>query len=46
MEWQADALAPKILMPAEMTKGKIEELLIRYHVEFGRLSEADIMQID
>lgn len=45
MEWQANALAPKILMPAEMTKRKIEELLIRYHVEFSRLNEADIMQM-
>ena len=28
-----------------MTKRKIEELLIRYHVEFSRLNEADIMQM-
>lgn len=45
MEWQANALAPRILMPASITKKKIEELLVRYHVEYGRLGEADIMEM-
>lgn len=45
MEWQANALAPRILMPAKMTKKKIEELLIQYHMEYGRLGEADIMEM-
>ena len=45
MEWQANALAPRILMPATMTKKKIEELLLQYHVEFGRASEAFIMEM-
>jgi len=45
MEWQANALAPRILMPATMTKKKIEELLLQYHVEFGRAGEAQIMEM-
>lgn len=45
MEWQANALAPRILMPARTTKAKIEQLLVQLHVEYSRLSEADIMEM-
>lgn len=30
MEWQANALAPRILMPEKQTRVKIEELIVKY----------------
>lgn len=50
MEWQANALAPRILMPAGPTKQKSEELISKYKTEFGaddvvRIMEATIGEL-
>lgn len=41
MEWQANAITPRILMPARSTKKKLNEILRRLHSEFpGQLESA------
>ena len=44
MEWQANQLAPRILMPAEMTKKKLDECLRRLHAEFPLMRNAELME--
>lgn len=44
MEWQANALAPRILMPARATRTKINNLLMEYHFTFPELSESEMME--
>lgn len=45
MEWQANQLAPRILMPAEMTKKKLNELLHRYHAEYPNKRNAELLEL-
>lgn len=45
MEWQANQLAPRILMPAEMTKRKLDECLRRLHAEFPLKRNAELMEL-
>ena len=45
MEWQANALAPRIQMPQRMAQKKIREILTRLHVEYPDQTEAMIMQM-
>ncbi len=45
MEWQANALAPRIQMPRKMAQVKIREILTRLHAEFPDQTEAMIMQM-
>ena len=45
MEWQANALAPRIQMPRRMALVKIREILTRLHAEFPDQTEAMIMQM-
>ena len=40
MEWQANGVAPRILMPKEQTKVKIEQLISKYEVLFGKGKKA------
>ena len=35
MEWQANSIAPHILMPAKTATIKIEEMLREYHIRFN-----------
>ncbi|MBD5481431.1 MAG: hypothetical protein HDR15_02680 [Lachnospiraceae bacterium] len=44
MEWQANQLAPRILMPADMTKRKLEETLNRLHAEFPLIRNAELLE--
>lgn len=44
MEWQANQLAPRILMPAEMTKKKLDECLRRLHAEFPMMRNAELLE--
>lgn len=46
MEWQANALAPKILIPAKTGKTKLSEILNRLHRSYrGRLRDGYIMEL-
>ena len=45
MEWQANALAPKILIPAKTGKEKLSEILNRLHKSFHRLRDAYVMEL-
>ena len=45
MEWQANALAPRIQMPRRMALVKIREILTRLHMEYPDRTEAVIMQM-
>lgn len=46
MEWQANALAPKILIPAKTGKAKLSEILNRLHKAYrGRLRDGYIMEL-
>jgi len=45
MEWQANQLAPRILMPAEMTKKKLNELMNRYHAEHPYKRDAELLEM-
>lgn len=45
MEWQANQLAPRILMPAEMTKKKLGEYLRRLHAESPYKRNAELLEI-
>ncbi|MDP3057843.1 MAG: hypothetical protein Q8N36_00060 [bacterium] len=44
MEWHANALAPRILMPAKQTKQKIEELIVKNERILPATNTADIME--
>ena len=44
MEWQANALTPRILLPASTTRQKLNEILLRLHIENPERSESDIME--
>jgi len=44
MEWQANALTPRILLPACTTRKKLNEILFRLHIENPEHSESDIME--
>lgn len=46
MEWQANALAPKILIPAKTGKAKLSEILNRLRSSYcGRLRDGYIMEL-
>lgn len=46
MEWQANALAPKILIPAKTGKTKLSEILNRLHRSYrGRLRDGYVMEL-
>lgn len=46
MEWQANALAPKILIPAKTGKAKLSEILNRLHRSYkGRLRDGFVMEL-
>lgn len=46
MEWQANALAPKILIPAITGKAKLSEILNRLHRSYkGRLRDGFVMEL-
>ena len=46
MEWQANALAPKILIPAKTGKEKLSEILNRLHRAYrGRLRDGYVMEL-
>ena len=46
MEWQANALAPKILIPAKTGKAKLSEILNRLHKAYrGRLRDGYVMEL-
>lgn len=45
MEWQANALAPKILIPAKTGKAKLTEILNRLRSSFHRLRDGYIMEL-
>jgi len=36
MEWQSNGIAPRILMPKNPTRNKIEELIQKHEAEYGR----------
>ncbi|MFQ3550200.1 MAG: ImmA/IrrE family metallo-endopeptidase [Armatimonadota bacterium] len=44
MEWQANALAPRILMPAKQTKEKIEELIEKNKKVLNTTRKTDILE--
>lgn len=44
MEWQANALTPRILLPANTTRKKLKEILLRLHIENSERSDSDIME--
>lgn len=44
MEWQANALTPRILLPASTARKKLNEILLRLHIENPERSESDIME--
>lgn len=46
MEWQANALAPKILIPAKTGKAKLSEILNRLHRAYrGHLRDGYVMEL-
>ena len=45
MEWQANAIAPKILIPAKTGRAKLSELLYALSRAFPSDSKASIMQL-
>lgn len=45
MEWQSNALAPRILMPASTTKQKLTAILRALHQAFPNTRDAEIMQL-
>ncbi|MNW33011.1 hypothetical protein D3C74_99650 [compost metagenome] len=45
MEWQANVLTPRILMPLKTTKQKLNEILVRLHGEKQDLRNAEILQL-
>ena len=45
MEWQANALAPRILMPASTTKQKLTAILRALHQAFPDTRDTEIMQL-
>lgn len=45
MEWQANALAPRILMPARTTKEKLNEILKRQRKQWPDVRHAVIMEM-
>jgi hypothetical protein len=45
MEWQANVLAPRILMPLKTTRQKLDEILNRIHIEKPTFRNAEIMQL-
>ena len=46
MEWQANALAPKILIPAKTGKAKLSEILNGLHKSYrGRLRDGYVMEL-
>lgn len=44
IEWQANALTPRILLPVITTRQKLKEILLRLHVENPEKTESDIME--
>ncbi len=44
IEWQANALTPRILLPASTTRQKLKEILLRLHIEDPEKTESDIME--
>lgn len=44
IEWQANALTPRILLPASTTRQKLNEILLRLHIENPERTESDIME--
>ena len=44
MEWQSNALTPRILLPAITTRQKLNEILLRLHIENPERTESDIME--
>lgn len=44
IEWQANALTPRILLPASTTRQKLKEILLRLHIENPERTESDIME--
>lgn len=44
MEWQANALTPRILLPASTTRQKLKDILLCLHIENPERSESDIME--
>lgn len=45
MEWQANALAPKILIPAKTGNAKLTEILTKLHNSFRGLRDAYVMEL-
>ncbi|WP_081327452.1 helix-turn-helix domain-containing protein [Paenibacillus polymyxa] len=45
MEWQANVLTPRILMPLKTTKQKLNEILVRLHNEKQNLRNAENLQL-
>ena len=44
IEWQANALTPRILLPAYTTRQKLNEIMLRLHIENPERTESDIME--
>lgn len=44
MEWQANQLAPRIMMPATQARAKIEELFENKRMEFPHAPDSDILE--
>lgn len=44
MEWQANALAPRILMPEKQTRVKIEELIVKYQKSYAQSNKYTIFE--
>ena len=44
IEWQANALAPRILLPANTTRRKLNEILQRLHIDGTEKTESEIME--
>jgi len=44
MEWQANALAPRILLPANTTRQKLNEILTKIRIEKPDMADSDIME--
>ena len=45
MEWQCNALAPRVLMPQHTTRAKLTEILKRLNVEMPAASESERMEL-
>jgi len=45
MEWQANALAPRILMPASTTRRKLNRIMIDLHNSFPNTRSGELMQM-